>query len=1753
MNRTFRIVYSAVRNALTVVSEATNSTHKKSSAVTVTQMTLTLAAVLATSSVNAYSITGTEGVLYGDGNYAAYRPDFSQGPVSEEYDEGLQLYLAVNKEGTETIKNVYGIGLNDMDVRDNLTLTVGGQGLQIDISAPDDVAIRAIALNGYGSDGKPNKGSSLIINGNTDIAVSKDVSSKGGNVNTYGIVLSGDSSAIFNGTTIVSAQVSGDDNLAGSSFYSKALHIDGGSASFMDSTELTSTNELYTANPISVSDGSVSFAGGDVSIVGLSQYGVNAIVAQDKGSLNFSNDGNVTITTAILDDGLGRSNAIGYMGSEGSSLEVDSSVKSFAVNVYGSGVFNGNQLYANGTIGLEIQKDSTAVINAENFVVNVVAGQNYSGTANEVDFFATFDKNAAIELGSIYGVSNGIVNNGSMTVGADTTTSVTISDGYWNAIGIINDPYRMDHDDGGVWSSVSDSTSLVINGDLAVVASGTANNTSSEYTSYTNPWGYSRFSDTVALISRGYDGSSPIGDGDFEPSYSDPIKATTSLGSIGKTVSLTAQTQKPEGSEETFSGATYALLSEYSIVNIYGSCLILSSSSNSGGSVYGLYAGNESQVTVNSDSTEITVTSTVESSNRPYGIYAEEGSTVIFNGYASIDVVGVGKPGAWGHSIDSRSGSTVSFNDGADISNFQEKYTSQTLTARKGSSINFAGNGDVVIEASSPYGSTAVVVNDSQAQFGDATQNGSMTFNNSGTVTVNAGYASSADAEYDSTGFLTTNAVALLLEKGTVEMGSDVMQVNINTYGQGTDYDGTSYSDGSVGIFIANSESSLKVNSQSLNINVLAEASPDATAEDIGLTSDRTAQDAYGLYANAGIIDISAETSVNVRETRGTAYGIYLTGSSTQAAFTGPLTIAAQGNTAAYGIYVDNGLSLTLYDANISATASSVDSANAIAGSGSIKLTGQLTTTGSLANYTGALTLADGSSFALTNGQAFGGSVTVSGGYFNIETVSDVEGTTTLSSGSLQTSSDQIFTTGLGTEGTATDAVGKKDNNVTLMSGTLVLDDEFFNVSYVTSVEEILGNSVSLSMLGTLTGYEEDQAVNISDLTNSGALYANVTGTTNGDNLVVGTSGSDVDTIYHNGNLGLGTLELKQGTNVTVTGDKSLTLVGNGIDVASTTSLDGALTITVGDDSGAGTLNLGHESAANGGTIDGTVDVQSNGTLNVTGATYKVATINTAGTVTVNNGASLTGDAVTLTNGEINVIGDMAVGKLSGTGAVNVGNSESAGSLTLVTLEDFTGTIFLDPVFVDGVGVDGSSSLSVADISTPIQSNLVAGQNSIISLGASVDTARSAFDTLSEVNDLIWGGASGITAAAYVDSPIIVTSGIVVDGSRTMTTGSGAVTAATVHVASNGMLMLNRANASVDDAFITGTVTLDDSSYLGLINATEGEFTLATMVNASDLSTVVTDNPFYVAEIDGNKVVTSQDTANGVSSIASAGIQAMTHRADFVFAQTIADRTSVDQELQPGVNMWVDVAGGTYGMDGMGYDAEFEADVFYGAFGGAVALGQNYTLGAAFQYGTGSLRGGKHIKNEVDTYGFALYGTAKFGAAKIVGELAYTMGENDITATQSALNQSVDTDMYSVGVTGMYEMKAGPFSIVPSIGIRISRLETDAMTVGDVKIDDQDQTLVQVPIALRINGSDMGAGGWKLAPSFKIAYVPTFGDDEIDIRNVKADVIDTNPVQMDFGVRAGKDNLLINAGFSVGAGAEGSSSVGGKVGLKYVF
>lgn len=744
-----------------------------------------------------------------------------------------------------------------------------------------------------------------------------------------------------------------------------------------------------------------------------------------------------------------------------------------------------------------------------------------------------------------------------------------------------------------------------------------------------------------------------------------------------------------------------------------------------------------------------------------------------------------------------------------------------------------------------------------------------------------------------------------------------------------------------------------------------------------------------------------------------------------------------------------------------------------------------------LASFTIADALSSGNQNV--NGDAIGGSLTISG--------------------TLETSSAQVFTKALDAQATVADAEALKYTNdqLTFNDGaTLAITDAQYNLAYAQTAGALLDEAnAKVIMLGDLVG-EVDNVVTLDEIENVGANVElnEVTVDAQDKNVQIGGVPS-TDVAYREESLSVGAIDLGEANTVTVTGGKELSLAGNGAEIISTSGKQ-PVNVNVEENS---SLNLGGQ-YAKGGQISGKVTTAENSTINVRGNQ------------------------------------EFVIDTITGSGTVNVGSDNVAGNLTVNSLEGMTGIIFVDPAWKEGTNNIADASYFGYKGNETLTVGLVSGRNAVVGFGGTKADATSAFEKIASVNDLSWG-PDGITSAFYTATTVDLgtTGGVLVDGSLTAAPASVA-NALTVN--KQGMLIVDQAKLS--GPAVKGNVVLNDGSYLGISNASISTLTLASGEVTDNGTSVVTDNPFIEAKIDGNKVVGSYDVDNGLSALASTGIQAMTRRADMMLAQSIADRTSIDQDFAQGANLWVDVSGESYDVDHLDHGGNFEADMGYGAFGADFALTDTITAGGAIQYGAGSLNSSvSSIKNDIKNYGVAFYAAKSFGPAKLVGELAYVQSDNDISSSQAAMNQSVDAKIYSAGVRAQYQLTASAFQFVPSVGVRVSKLKTDAMDVGTVKVDDQDQTLVQVPIALRINAFEQNANGWSFAPTMRVAYIPTFGDKEIEVFNHEQDVIDTSPVQADLGLRARKGNLLLNAQMTVGGGEDGASSIGGKVGVKYMF
>ena len=577
-------------------------------------------------------------------------------------------------------------------------------------------------------------------------------------------------------------------------------------------------------------------------------------------------------------------------------------------------------------------------------------------------------------------------------------------------------------------------------------------------------------------------------------------------------------------------------------------------------------------------------------------------------------------------------------------------------------------------------------------------------------------------------------------------------------------------------------------------------------------------------------------------------------------------------------------------------------------------------------------------------------------------------------------------------------------------------------------------------------------------------------------------------------------------------------------------------------------------SAAGGHLVQNTagkavdVEVAPDLTLNLGQTELPEQTTGTLSNLTLSTGTTDRTKAAGLT--VANIVA--AVEKLvaAGNNIVTVGNERKRGVLKIGALDLGAGSkVFVDPAWQNDAALNtigNASHLEIAQVES-LRGSLIAGQNSLITIGATAAQAEAAFNQAG----LNWG-KEAVSAALYLGTSVNPEGGILVNGSLTSVPGA-APEGRTVTLAAGSLLMVDA--AAVGEKAVTGTVSAVGGAKVALVNAAEGTFKLADTVTGLTSASFVSDNLFTTTALNGSDVSTTVDKNALGGAVASMGLQSMIRRADSVLAATVADRTSIDQELGAGTNLWVDVGGESYEADGFDNNASFKSDMGYGVFGADVAVSDDITLGAALQYGTGSARSSNFgMKNEIDTWGLTAYSVYKTGDARFVGEVAYVKAKNDISASAaSKLSQSVDTEMLSAGMSAHYQFDAGAVTVTPSLGIRLSQLKTDALKVGAIRIADDEMTVFQVPVAVRVGMKPVEASGWNIAPAVKLAYVPTFGDDETDILGYQQKVLDTSPVQADIGVEARKGNFMVNVNFLAGTGSEGAKAVGGKVGVKYLF
>ena len=257
------------------------------------------------------------------------------------------------------------------------------------------------------------------------------------------------------------------------------------------------------------------------------------------------------------------------------------------------------------------------------------------------------------------------------------------------------------------------------------------------------------------------------------------------------------------------------------------------------------------------------------------------------------------------------------------------------------------------------------------------------------------------------------------------------------------------------------------------------------------------------------------------------------------------------------------------------------------------------------------------------------------------------------------------------------------------------------------------------------------------------------------------------------------------------------------------------------------------------------------------------------------------------------------------------------------------------------------------------------------------------------------------------------------------------------------------------------------------------------------------------------------------------------------------------------------------GFDADGLDYGVDVDLY------GVALGADYTLanglrfGAMFNVGSGEVDGkdlGSNVSNDFDYYGFGAYVGYSIAAFSIVGDISYTVADNDVEAnllSGDKLSESLDSSNFSVGITGQYQVDTGSVLVTPHAGLRYSSIDVDDYTIADAaNVDSDDLGIFSIPVGVTI-ATEFTSNEWTIKPSFDFTVTGNFGDDSADgtvhwagVENlstsVSSEVIDsfTYGATLGLGVQNGNFGLGLGVNYT---GSSNTDEFGVQANARFVF
>ena len=626
--------------------------------------------------------------------------------------------------------------------------------------------------------------------------------------------------------------------------------------------------------------------------------------------------------------------------------------------------------------------------------------------------------------------------------------------------------------------------------------------------------------------------------------------------------------------------------------------------------------------------------------------------------------------------------------------------------------------------------------------------------------------------------------------------------------------------------------------------------------------------------------------------------------------------------------------------------------------------------------------------------------------------------------------------------------------------------------------------------------------------------------------------------------VGVAALEVAEGTkSVKVEGTGSLTVRG---EAASGNVFEGVSALETAEVSN---LVLGYEDADTGVVNAKTLKA---GALDVIGSftaqNVEVGSVYVDGALALNS-LTVTGEAK-IENGTLNLLGvtekdakDIA-GKVTVTGAGLLTTNKAAADAYIAKLEDEEQPAVF---YVDrGVKLADSAEIVIGSVATQKIALLASGE------GDADSSANNA--TVKFVN----GGYGLVDVTKFLDTEeavfgenadVVVENGAAIDLVNVTKTGEVKL-GASVNVAEGGEIDTDSLYLGAQ-AGDKGVVAINYRDGVAADDKVDARLKDLFTKGASEKEVAILnalDNELYLdPETDtlnalGNKALEQATGGNATAGVLNVAYDANAQVTDAIVRHQLSEHA--------GMGVWADVFYAKNEAKKLYGDFGYSADIYGGVLGFDYTAACGGTLGAALTVGTADADSeGGALSNSLssDFVGLSVYASKDFSGLNVKADLGYIDFSNDFTG----LGDASDATTITFGVRGDFTAyQNGAFSVVPHMGLRYTRIDTDAVAFNEA----QNMNVLEAPIGVKFAGT-FEATGWKLVPSYDFTIVPQLGDKEVEAFGTAGDItiLSGGLFNNVLGVEAVKDNMSFGLNASYGFGPDDRANTQINANFRYNF